>query len=74
MRLKGCGRGGTTGGDTARRPKSVDFGKEISDLTPTPSFSSFAGLADEDDEEIEAVASGADEAMWGGSGKVAEGG
>lgn len=72
--LEDGARGGAAGGDAAGCPESVDFVEEIGDLTPACSFSSFAGFADEDDVEIEAVAGGADEAMWGGSGEVAEGG
>ncbi len=66
--------GGAAGGDAARGPEGINFGKEGGDLTPACSFASFAGFADEDDEEIETVPSGADEGMWGGSGEVAEGG
>ena len=52
----------------------VDFGEEGGDLTPACSFAGFARFADEDDEEIEAVAGGTHEGVRGGSGEVAESG
>jgi len=66
--------GGAVGGDAVRDPGVVHFGEEAGDLTPACSFAGFAGLADEDDEEIEAVAGGADEGMGAGTCEVAEGG
>ena len=65
---------GAVGGDPAGGPWLVDFGKEGGDLTPACSFSGFAGFADEDDEEIQAMRGGADEGVGGWSGKIAESG
>ena len=67
----GCGAGG---GYAARRPERVGFGEEAGDLAPAGPFAGLARFADEDDEEIEAVARGTDAAVRGGADEVAEGG
>jgi hypothetical protein len=67
----GCGTGGE---DAVEGPVRVRLGKEGGNLTPAGSLAGFAGFADEDDEEIEAVPGGAYEGVRGGSKEVAEGG
>ena len=67
----GCGG---VGGNTARGPETVDFGEEAGDLAPACSFAGFARFADQHDEEIEAVTSGAHEAVRRGADEVAKGG
>ncbi len=48
--------------------------EEAGDLTPAGAFAGLAGFADQDDEEVEAVAGGADGAVRRGAEDVAEGG
>ncbi len=67
----GCEAGG---GDAARSPTRVDFGEETRDLAPAGSFAGLARFADQDDEEIEAVAGGAHAAVRCVADEVAEGG
>ena len=67
----GCGAGG---GDAVCGPETVDFGEEAGDLAPACSFAGLARFADQYDEEIEAVTSGAHEAVRRGADKVAKGG
>ena len=67
----GCG---ASGGDAACRPERVCFGEEAGDLAPAGSFAGLARFADEDNEEIETVARGADTAVRGRADEVAEGG
>jgi hypothetical protein len=74
QRMQDGGRCGATGGDAMRRPERVCFGKEAGDLAPTGSFAGLARFADEDHKEIETVARGADTAVRGWAGEVAEGG
>src|ERR1700733_3785421 len=74
QRLEDATRCGARGGDAARRPERVCFGKEAGDLAPAGSFAGLARFADEDNEEIETVARGADTAVRGRADEVAEGG
>jgi hypothetical protein len=67
-------RCGANGGNTARRPERVRFGEEAGDLAPTGSFAGLARFADEDNEEIETVARGADMALRVWADEVAKGG
>jgi hypothetical protein len=60
--------------DAMRGPAWVDFCEEAGDLAPAGSFAGLAGFADQDDEEIEAVAGGADAAVKRGADEIAEGG
>ena len=61
--------------DTRREAQSrVGFGEEAGDLAPACSFAGLARFADQYDEEIEAVAGGAHEAVRRGADEVAEGG
>ena len=66
----GCGAGG---GYAARSPSRVGFGEEAGDLAPAGSFAGLARFADQDDEEIESVTSGAHAAVRSRTGEVAEG-
>jgi hypothetical protein len=65
---------GATYRDAMRGPAWVDFCEEAGDLAPAGSFAGLAGFADQDDEEIEAVAGGADAAVKRGADEIAEGG
>jgi hypothetical protein len=56
------------------RPQRVGFGEEAGDLAPAGSFASLARFADENDEEIEAVARGPDAAVRARADEVAESG
>lgn len=67
--------GGDAGvGDARGEPGGVDFGEETGDLPPTGSLAGFAGLADEDDEKVEAVAGGGNGGMRSGAEKIPESG
>jgi hypothetical protein len=67
--------GGEAGGvDAGGEPDGVDAGEEVGDEVPTGAFAAFAGVADEDDEEVEGVAGGFDHAVGAGADEVAEGG
>ena len=66
--------GGAGGGYAVGRPQRVGFGEEAGDLAPAGSFAGLARFADENDEEIEAVARGSDAAVRAGADEVAEGG
>ena len=66
--------GRPVGGHAARYPTGVNFGEEAGDLAPAGSFASLAGFADQDDEEVEAVTSGADVAVKARADEVAKGG
>jgi hypothetical protein len=66
--------GGAGGRYAARSPERVGFGEEAGDLAPASSFASLARFADENDEEIEAVARGSDAAVCAGPDEVAESG
>jgi hypothetical protein len=67
-------RGGAGGGYAAGRPQRVGFGEEAGDLAPAGSFTGLARFADENDEEVEAMARGPDAAVRAGADEVAEGG
>ena len=67
-------RCGASSGDAACRPERVCFGEEAGDLAPAGPFAGLARFADEDNEEIETVARGADTAVRGRADEVAEGG
>jgi len=67
----GSGAGGSY---TARHPAGVGFIEQGRDLTPAASFAGLAGLADQYDEEIEAVTGGAGHAVRRRADHVAEGG
>jgi hypothetical protein len=62
------------GADTALDPENVYFGEEAGDLAPACSFGGLAGFADSYDEEIEAEAGVADDAVWCWADEVGEGG
>ena len=62
------GRGGkTSGGDAGVDPGVIYFGEEALDVAPTGALAGLAGLSDEHDEEIEAMAGGADDAVRAGA-------
>jgi hypothetical protein len=61
-------------GDAVGEPGLVDLGDEAADVIPACSLAGFAGFADEDDEEIEAVTGGLHHAVGSGAEEVAEGG
>ena len=67
-------RSGASRRHAARDPTRVGFGEEAGDLTPAGSFAGLAGLADQYDEEIEAVTGRAGHAVRPRAGHVAEGG
>ena len=52
----------------------IDFGEEPGYLVPTCSLAGLAGFSDEDDEEVQGVAGGADHAVRAGADHVAKGG
>ena len=59
--------------DAGGEPGGVDAGEEVGDEVPTGAFATFAGIADEDDEEIEGVAGGFDHAVRAGADEIAKG-
>ena len=61
------------GGDAFGDPGAIDFREEAADLVPTSPLAGLAGLADQHDEKIEAMASGIDQAVGAGASGVAEG-
>lgn len=61
-------------GDAGGEPWLVDLSEEAGDLIPTSSLAGLAGIADEDDVEVEAVAGGIYQAVGPASDEVAEGG
>jgi hypothetical protein len=65
--------GKTSAGDAVREPRLVDFRKEAGDLTPTGALARFAGIADEDEEEVQTVAGGIHHAVRSRADHVAEG-
>jgi hypothetical protein len=65
--------GGAGGGYAAGRPQGVGFGEEAGDLAPAGSLRALLDFADENDEEIEAVARGPDATVRAGADEVAEG-
>jgi hypothetical protein len=66
------GKAGT--GDTGREPWFVDQREEAGDLVPTGALTGFTGIADEDDEEVQTVACGIDEAVGPTAEQIAEDG
>jgi hypothetical protein len=64
----------TSGGDAVREPRLVDFGKEAGDLAPTAALARFAGIAYEDEKEVQTVAGGIHHAVRSRADHVAEGG
>jgi hypothetical protein len=62
------------GGDAVGDPIMIDFREEAADLVPAGALASFAGLADQHDEEVETMAGGIDHAMGSGASCVAKGG
>ncbi len=60
--------------DAVGEPGLVDAGEEIGDEVPTGAFAGLAGIADEDDEEVEGVTGGLDHAVRARADEVAEGG
>ncbi len=71
-RFEDVGGSGANGGDPLPGPGRIGFCEELGNLPPACSFASFAGLADEDDEEIEGMTGGTYESMRVGSDEVAE--
>ena len=65
--------GKTSGGDAAREPRLVDFRKEAGDLTPTGALARFAGIANENEKEVQTVAGGIHHAVRSRADHVAEG-
>jgi hypothetical protein len=66
--------GKASAGDAGREPGLIYLGEETGDLTPTGAFTGFAGIADEQDVEVETMASGIDHAVWSATDQVAEAG
>jgi hypothetical protein len=60
-------------GDAVREPRLVDFRKQAGDLTPTGALARFAGIADEDEKEVQTVAGGIHHAVRPRADHVAEG-
>ena len=66
--------GKASGGDAGGEPVVVDFREEAGDLTPTGALAGLTGIADEDDEEVQAVTGGIDHAVGSATDQVAEDG
>jgi hypothetical protein len=66
-------RGQAGGGDPVVDPGVVHFREEAADLAPAGSLAGFAGFANEDDKEVQAVTSGLHHTVGGGPYQVAEG-
>ncbi len=60
--------------DTGGEPEWVNSFEKVGDEVPTGAFAGFAGVADEDDKEVEGVAGGLNHAVGAGTDEVAEGG
>jgi hypothetical protein len=60
--------------DAGGKPGWVDGGEEVGDEVPAGAFAAFAGIAHEDDEEVEGVAGGFDHAVGSGADEITEGG
>jgi hypothetical protein len=65
--------GEASGLDTASEPERVDAFEQVRDEVPARAFASFAGIADEDDEEVESVAGGLNHAVRAGADEITEG-
>ena len=66
--------GGKAGAvDAGGEPGGVDAGEKIGDEVPASAFTGLAGIADEDDEEVEGVTGGFDHAVGAGPDEIAEG-
>jgi hypothetical protein len=63
----------TSAGDAGREPRLIDFRKEAGDLTPTGALARFAGIAYEDEKEVQTVAGGIHHAVRSRADHVAEG-
>jgi hypothetical protein len=63
----------TSASDAVGEPRLVDFRKEACDLTPTGALARFAGIADEDEKEVQTVAGGIHHAVRSRADHVAEG-
>ena len=68
--VQGKGSASDTGGE----PGWIDFGEEAGDMIPTAALACLAGIANQHDEEVEAVAGGIDLAVGPTIDKVAEDG
>jgi hypothetical protein len=55
-------------------PLLVHLREQAADVAPAGSLAGFAGVADEDDEEVQIVACGFDHAVRCGAGHIAKGG
>jgi acylphosphatase len=55
-------------------PKVVHFREQAADMAPTGSLAGFAGVADEDDKEVQIVACGFDHAVGYRADHIAKGG
>jgi hypothetical protein len=60
--------------DARGEPGWVNAGEEVGDEVQAGAFAAFAGIADEDDEEVGGVAGGFDHAVGAGADEIAEGG
>jgi hypothetical protein len=66
--------GKASSGYTVGEPCIVDLREKAGDLIPTGALAGFAGIADENDEEVETVAGGIDHAMGSTTDQIAENG
>jgi hypothetical protein len=67
-------RGQAGGGYAAVDPEFIYLREEATDLAPAGSLAGFAGIADQDDEEVQTVTGGFHHTVRGRPYKVAEGG
>jgi len=67
-----CGQ--TGGGDAGGEPGLVHLREETGDLAPAGAFTGFAGIAYEDEVEVEGVTGGVDHAVGSAAEEVAEDG
>jgi hypothetical protein len=66
--------GKTSAGDAGGEPRLIDFCKEAGDLTPTGALARFAGIAYEDEKEVQTVAGSIHHAVRSTADHVAEDG
>jgi hypothetical protein len=64
----------TSAGDAGGEPRLVDLSKEAGDLAPAGSLARFAGIAYEDEKEVQTVAGGIHHAVGSAANQVAEDG